>query len=223
VAIGIAAYAVDTHLVAWIGGLLAGGGSALLVSFRETPPRYVETYREGAEGERRAEKALRPLERDGWRVFHDVQTGYGNYDHVAVGPTGVYLIESKNLQGVVRVKAGVPRLTRRHDPRQVIPFRRIKPTALDDAGRIGEEIRRRTGRRPWVQAVVVFWSEFPEGFVQDGRCVFIEGSKLRPWLEERPAHLSDAEVQAIAAGVEGIADERAEPGVGRRPARLNPA
>jgi hypothetical protein len=40
----------------------------------------VETYREGAEGERQAEKALRPLEPEGWCAFHDIQTGYGNYD-----------------------------------------------------------------------------------------------------------------------------------------------
>jgi hypothetical protein len=223
VAIGIAAYAVDTHPIAWMGGLLAGGGLALLVSFRETPPRYVETYREGAEGERQAEKALRPLERTGWRVFHDVQTGYGNYDHVAVGPTGVYLIESKNLQGVVRVKGGVPRLTRRHDPRQVIPFARIKPTALADARRIGEEIARRTGRRPWVQAVVVFWSEFPEGFVQDGRCVFIEGPRLREWLGGRPDRLDGPEVEEIATAIGDLAVGDPAVPVAPAPAAVGPA
>jgi hypothetical protein len=34
VAIGIAAYAVDTHLIAWFGGLLAGAGLALMVHRR---------------------------------------------------------------------------------------------------------------------------------------------------------------------------------------------
>jgi hypothetical protein len=59
--------------------------------------------------------------------------------------------------------------------------------------------------------------------VQDGRCVFIEGSKLRPWLEERPDRFSTAEISVIAAGVEGIANSRQGSGVGRRLARLNSA
>ncbi len=207
--------------MAWIGGLVAGSGVALWVSLRETPPRYVEKRRDGAEGERKAEMALRPLERAGWRVFHDVQTGYGNYDHIVVGPTGIYLIESKNLMGVVSLRDGVPHLTRRHDPEERLTFDRVRPRALSDAARIKGDIERLTGRRTWVQAVVAFWSEFPEGFVDDDRCVFIDGSRLRHWLKERPNRLSKVEIQVIAAGVEGIADERAASSLARESTELN--
>ncbi len=170
-------------VVAWSAGMVAGGLVALWITFRESPPRYVESWREGAEGERKAEKALRPLERGGWHVVHDVQNGGGNYDHVAVGPSGVYLLESKNLQGVVSVQGGVLRLARRHDPEQTAVFDRVRPRALASAARLKGEIERRTGHRVWAQAVVVFSvQEFPEGLVEDDRCVFIDGSRLCAWL-----------------------------------------
>jgi Nuclease-related domain len=50
--------------------------------------RGLRNWRVGAEGERATERALRPLERSGWRVFHDVQERYGNYDHIVVGRAG---------------------------------------------------------------------------------------------------------------------------------------
>lgn len=50
-------------------------------------------------GERVVGEALEPLKAQGWRVFHDVpgvDNGRKfNIDHVAVGPTGVYVIETK--------------------------------------------------------------------------------------------------------------------------------
>ena len=209
VIVGIVVGILTGDVITWLAGMVAGAFLAMWIAFRETPPRYVETWREGAEGERKAEKALKPLERAGWHVVHDVQTGHGNYDHIAVGPSGVYLLESKNLQGIVNVKGGVPHLARRHDPNKTEIFDRVRPCALAGAARLKKEIERRTDHRIWVQAVVVFWSEFPEGFVQDDKCVFIEGSRLRDWLQSHPQSLSQADVEKIGAGIEGIAEDAA--------------
>ncbi len=53
----------------------------------------------GLNGERIVADFLRPLEREGWRVYHDVPANKNgkdfNLDHVAIGPTGVALIETK--------------------------------------------------------------------------------------------------------------------------------
>ena len=50
-------------------------------------------------GERVVGEHLEPLKAQGWRIFHDVPglaNGHAfNIDHVAVGPTGVYVIETK--------------------------------------------------------------------------------------------------------------------------------
>jgi len=193
--------------VAWSAGFVAGAFLALWIELRDSPPRYVETWRDGAEGERKAEKALRPLERAGWRVVHDVQNGRGNYDHVAVGPSGVYLLESKNLQGVVSVKGCAPHLARRHDPEETVVFNRVRPRVLAGAAQLKGEIEQRTGRRIWVQAVVVFWSEFPEGLVEDGKCVFLDGSRLSKWLLDQPDRLSPGDVDEIGAGIGANADD----------------
>ena len=50
-------------------------------------------------GERIVAEHLEPLKQEGWRVFHDVPGERNgakfNIDHVAVGPTGTYVIETK--------------------------------------------------------------------------------------------------------------------------------
>jgi hypothetical protein len=206
IAVGIVVGILDRDFLVWVAGFVAGAFLALWTTFRDSPPRYVESWREGAEGERKAEKALKPLERCGWHVVHEIQNGHGNYDHIAVGPGGVYLLESKNLQGVVSVQGGVPHLARHHDPEQTVVFDRVRQRALPVRSSQGE-IEQRTGHRVWAQAVVVFWSEFPEGLVEDDRCVFIDGSRLRSWLQSQPTRLSRDEVEKISVGIDAVAED----------------
>jgi Nuclease-related domain len=202
---GIVVFFLDGHYLSWIAGMATGAFGGAWIAVRESPPSYIENWRDGAEGERKAEKALRPLERAGWHVFHDIQNGHGNYDHIAVGSAGVYLLDSKNLRGIVGITDGVPHLQRRLDPEDNKPWQSIPQRARAAAAGLKEDIERRTGHRIWVQAVVVFWSEFPEAFVEDDKCVFIEGSRLCAWLQSRPDRLSEVDVEGIAAGVESIA------------------
>ncbi len=206
IVVGMVVFVADGNPLSWFAGGLTALGVAAWVEFRDTPPFYIEHWREGAEGERKTEKELRPLERAGWRVFHDVENGHGNYDHIAVGRAGVFLLETKNLAGVVEMRDGVPHLQRRLDPEDNKPWESIRPRALGAAASLKEDIERRSGRRLWVQAVVVFWSDFPEGLVEDGRCVFVHGSRLREWMRGRPERLGEGEVEAIAECVAGIGE-----------------
>jgi hypothetical protein len=195
---------VDRHFIAWIGGLVAGSAMALWVSLRDTPPSYIEHWRDGAEGERKTEKVLRPLERADWRVFHDVDNGHGNYDHIVVSRAGVFLMETKNLLGVVEIREGVPHLQRRLDPENNSYWPSIPKSALRSAATLKLDIEQRTGHRTWVQAVVVFWADFPEGLVENGKCIFIHGSRLREWMRERPERLSEGVAEEIADCVTSI-------------------
>ena len=52
-------------------------------------------YRLGFEGERYVAEELNQLMADGFRVFHDVPFDGFNIDHILVGPTGVFVIETK--------------------------------------------------------------------------------------------------------------------------------
>ena len=42
---------------------------------------------------------LAPLERRGWAVGHDLPARFGNDDHLVVGPSGAYLLETKRFVG----------------------------------------------------------------------------------------------------------------------------
>ena len=58
---------------------------------------------------------------------------------------------------------------------------RVRNQAIELSTRIGKE----TGRRPWVQGVVVIWGHFPEELVETNKVVYIGGDRLVAWLEDR--------------------------------------
>jgi hypothetical protein len=171
IAAGLVGLIIDGHLLAWAAGVAFGLGAGVMLVMRESPPAYVENWQLGAEGERKTETALKSLEPPEWAVVHDVACVRGNYDHIVVGRAGVFLLETKNLQGIVHIRDGQPYLRRRSDPEADKACSWIRADALAGAATLKEDIQRRTGRRLWVQAVVVLWSDFEEGVYKDeGAC-----------------------------------------------------
>lgn len=55
--------------------------------------------RRGIQGEERVAELLAGLEPNGYLAIHDLDIGRGNADHVLVGPTGVFVIETKDWGG----------------------------------------------------------------------------------------------------------------------------
>jgi hypothetical protein len=203
---GFAFLIKDGHPYAWGAGAITGAFATVWIALRDEPPAYIENWRAGAEGERKTAKALRPLQRSGLRVLHDVQARYGNYDHVAVGRAGVFLLETKNPKGVVELRNGVPHMRRRLDPDADTRLDSIRPRALAAAVRLKNDIEHRTGHRAWVQAVVVFWSDFPEGLLDDGQCIFIHGPQLRAWMQSLHDRLDRVKAEEIGAAIAAIAN-----------------
>jgi len=177
------------------------------LTLRESPPSYIENWQLGAEGEQKTAKALDGLERPRWFVVHDVACRRGNYDHIVVGPAGVFLLDSKNLQGSVHVRDGKPYLHRRDDPEANSACHWICTTTLAGAASLHDEIKRCTGHRAWVQAVVVLWSEFDDGVYQDENCVLVHGSRIHEWLAGQPDKLDEKIVTELAAGVRSLASD----------------
>jgi len=62
----------------------------------------IEPLESGLHGERAVAFVLKDLERQGYAVFHDVPSlrrpGEANIDHVVIGPSGVYAIETKAIR-----------------------------------------------------------------------------------------------------------------------------
>ncbi len=84
--------------------------------------RSAEKWERGADGEAATAAALDALKAHGWTTFHDVRwpgRQRANIDHVAVGPGGVFVIDSKNWSGDVRVVGNVLYQGSRHREREV--------------------------------------------------------------------------------------------------------
>jgi hypothetical protein len=87
--------------------LIVGGLAAVVAGWglRFKPSPNAVAWRRGAAGERRTARLLHPLERQGWVVLHDlaVPGSRANLDHLVIGPGGVFVIDSKQYRGRLRL------------------------------------------------------------------------------------------------------------------------
>lgn len=110
-----------------VGHKLSITASALFLgatlAFKPYAERYIDAtmrWRSGARAEQVVGETLNQLRLDGWILMHDVeQAGEGNIDHIASGPTGVYLIETKQ---------------RRYEDRQLVKAKRQAAKLHDEIG-----------------------------------------------------------------------------------------
>jgi len=95
---GLLGSLIAPRLVLVLGGLAAVAAGWGL-RFRPSPEAIA--WRRGAAGERRTARLLGPLERQGWVVLHDlaVPGSRANIDHLAVGPGGIFVVDSKQYRG----------------------------------------------------------------------------------------------------------------------------
>jgi hypothetical protein len=88
---------------------LAGLAVAALVGWRLRfrPSEQARSWQRGAHGERRTARLLRRLTRDGFVVLHDLALpgSPANLDHLVIGPSGVFVIDSKQWTGSVHQSA----------------------------------------------------------------------------------------------------------------------
>jgi hypothetical protein len=57
---------------AWMGAVWFGVTLGVWFDLVDAVPKHIQNWATGADGERRTERALRPLERAGWLVAHDL-------------------------------------------------------------------------------------------------------------------------------------------------------
>ena len=149
----------------------------------------------GAEGERETGGEIEKLGPE-WHCEHDMEHERGNWDHVLVGPPGVFLLDSKRYHGTAAVRGDTLRSGRLALPGGMFRSgaKRIK-LALE--GRLG-------ARAPWVQPVVVVWGEFPQARHEEQGVVYLRGEELRPWLSELPSKLNAPQRAALVTGLQEV-------------------
>lgn len=106
-----------------------------------------DSWIKGLRGERAVGRALEKLPPT-FRVLHDLDTGHGNVDHVVVGPTGLFAIETKEWEGRFTERGGRLFHNGREDTR-----------TRTQAIRGAMDVRRRLAaaglNNLWVEAIIV--------------------------------------------------------------------
>lgn len=84
----------------WTAALVLAIGFVIYRFLKILP--VVRKLRQGADGERAVGQYLEGLREQGYKVFHDIVADGFNLDHVAIGPGGVFTIETKTWSKPVR-------------------------------------------------------------------------------------------------------------------------
>ena len=182
--------------------------------------RSAESWERGADGEEATGRVLDELPSDSWTVFHDIGwpgRRYANIDHVAVGPPGVFMIDSKNWTGAVTVTNGALRVNRWSKARDVVA---AADAALAVAGLVPSL------RPDLVHPVLCFVREEPiDGRVGD--VIVCSTANLLMMLTSRPDVLSRDQQRQVSLDLEAA---RTNPGATtaverqpRRPVARRPA
>jgi len=214
IVIGVNLAAARWSTLRWGAGLFTGMAVAMFLIARMSPPPWIENWQDGAIGEQWTGQTLRKLESQGWRIFHDLTASRGNIDHVAVGPGGVFLLDSKRWRGSITVDGDSAVVHRMEDPDLHWQF--TSPAHVKSLAReVHEAVRANTRASVWVTPVIVLWGEFAQ-MVAGDTCMFVHGDALAQWLRDQPTRIAPGRVEQIA---EAVAGALAPPGVTRRWAR----
>lgn len=178
-------------------GLFAGGFACIYGEFRYSVPWFIERHRQGALGENWTAAKLKPLERAGYEVWHDVPTEWGNWDHVVAGPNGIFLIDTKAWSGTLSIDGDHLYVNRSSDGSD--DYRRdVGRPARRQAIDLKRSIEEFSGCRSWVQAVVCLWGRFDEGLVRGDNVTFIHGTRLGEWLRSQPTSIRREQIEAAS-------------------------
>jgi len=167
-----------------------------------------ESMRKGAAGEESVADTLSKLP-DEFLVVNDVQTPNGNLDHAVIGPTGVFVIETKNCRGIIGAD-GKGELTLNGKPATKAHVKRFVGRMMATKERVRVLA---PGLDPFFQAVMVFTSAWVNAnFGTTGMAHCIRDDRLLSYIldEKWGKKLSTKEVSLIGRAFAGLA--RMEPG-----------
>jgi hypothetical protein len=168
----------------------------------------VEAWQKSSAAERNTERQLRALEKKGWYVLHaravpmdEYGASDGKIDHLIVGPTGVYAIDSEKWDKRLPVRA-LNHKSLYHGPSD-------KKGRLDEArweaDQASKLISRQLGSEVPVQPSVAIYGPAISWKVLRVRDVDVySGGRARKYLRRRPIILTSTDVERIAKAAERV-------------------
>jgi Nuclease-related domain len=174
--------------------LVLGGLAAVAAGWglRFRPSREAIAWRRGTAGERRTARLLGPLEQLGWVVLHDLvdRGSRANIDHLAIGPGGIFVVDSKQYRGRLQLD-GSGRLW--HGRYPLAPTLQAVSLEADQAARVlpnpGVVV---------VPIVAVHGAQVPWGKVVMNGVPIVPARRLPSMLRQLPAVLGPERVAWLA-------------------------
>lgn len=181
----------------WRAGVTGGVIAAILEAvYRARSNSSVPAWRRASVAERRTEAQLRKLERSGYRTLHAraIPGSEAQIDHLVVGPTGVYAVDSEKWDRrlPVRVQMGKKLF---HGPFDMKP--RLTE-AKWEASQASELITKSFGREiSVVPSLAIYGPPVPWKIMTIRGVDVYQGDRARRWITKRERALTDAEINRI--------------------------
>jgi hypothetical protein len=153
------------------------------------------SFRKGASGEEIVGYALDNFP-DEFRVIHDLTTPFGNVDHVVIGPSGAYVIDTKNWKGVVGAD-GNGELLLNGKPTQKPEIKNLTRRIMS----IKEKMKVLSSMDPYVQGVFAFPSAYIEAkWGSTGYIHCLKDEQIYDYIVEnkKGKKLSQKEIESIS-------------------------
>jgi hypothetical protein len=181
----------------WRVGVTAGVVAAILEAvYRARSHSSVPAWRRASVAERRTEAQLRKLERMGYRTLHAraIPNSEAQIDHLVVGPTGVYAVDSEKWDRrlPVRVQMGKKLFHGPFDQKTRLN------EAKWEASRASELISKSFGREvSVVPSLAIYGPAVPWKIMTIRGVDVYQGDRARKWITKRERALTATEIDRI--------------------------
>jgi len=155
-----------------------------------------QSYRRGFAGEKQVIKALSSTLSDDYFLINDVKLVAGkgsNIDHIVLGPTGIFVLETKNHRGKITIRGDSWKGVGQN------PFAQARFNAWSVY-----EVIRASGifalKLPWFQAVVVFANKKVELEVHEApsKVEVLKINELTNYITKETRHPSAQEIELMS-------------------------
>lgn len=170
-----------------------------VISFRRLFKEFVQLNR-GERGELCVAEVLDDLRGHGYRIAHDLKRDGFNVDHVVVGPSGVFAIETK-------FRSGRGEITVRNGQGLFVDGRPEEKDCLNQAVANAAEVRRMIKKDcdidDWVGVVVVFVGDWRiRNKWQTTNARVVTADRLVEYIVDQQPRLTRSEITLIAPHLE---------------------